>query len=169
MQQRRPATDLHQTFVDILGLLEHHRTLVALAENQDRSRRGVARQLQERQNAAELQRRFRGLHPADLGFVLEGLEPDDRLRTWAALDPRQAAEAVVEVDGSVRTWLIGETPHHRLIKIAESLDPDDLAWIADDLPEEVMSDVRASIGEVGRTLLQQADAYPPPAGGGLVS
>ena len=169
MQQRRPATDLHQTFIDITALLEHHRTLEALAENQDRSRRGVARQLQERQNAAELQRRFRGLHPADLGFVLEGLEPDDRLRTWTALDPRQAAEAIVEVDGSVRTWLIGETPHHRLIKIAESLDPDDLAWIADDLPEEVMNDVRASLGEVGRTLLQQADAYPPQSVGRLMS
>ena len=161
MQQRRPANDLHQTFLDITDLLEHHRTLEALADSQDRSQRGVAVQLQQRQNAAELQRRLRGFHPADLGFVLEGLEPDDRLQIWAALEPRQAAEAIVELDASVRAWLIGETPKHRLIKIAEALDPDDLAWISDDLPEDVMRQVRESLGEIDRTLLQQADAYPP--------
>ena len=82
MPQRRPATDLHQTFLDIADLLEHYRTLEALAESQDRSQRGVALQLQQRQNAAGLQRRLRGLHPADLGYVLEGLEPAERLQIW---------------------------------------------------------------------------------------
>ncbi len=70
---------------------------------------------------------------------------------------------------SVRAWLIGETPNHRLIKIAEALDPDDLAWISDDLPEDVMRQVRESLGEVDRTLLQQADAYPPQSVGRLMS
>ena len=152
----------------MIDLLEHHRTLEALAEGQDRSQRGVALQLQQRQNTAELQRRTRGLHPADLGFVLEGLEPEDRLRIWNALDPRQAAEAIVEVDASVREWLVGETPKHRLVKIAEALDPDDLAWISDDLPEDVMSLVRGSLGEIDRTLLQQADAYPAQSVGRLM-
>jgi magnesium transporter len=169
MQLRKPSTDLHQTFLDITDLLEHHRTLEALAESQDRSQRGVAVQLQQRQNAAELQRRLRGFHPADLGFVLEGLEPDDRLRIWNALEPREAAEAILEVDASVRGWLIGETPNHRLIKIAETLDPDDLAWISDDLPDDVMRQVRESLGEIDRTLLQQADDYPPQSVGRLMS
>ena len=167
--QRRPANDLHQTFLEITDLLEHHRTLEALAESQDRSQRGVAVQLQQRQNAADLQRRVRGLHPADLGFVLEGLEPEDRLRIWTALEPRQAAEAIVELDASVRAWLVGETPKNRLIRIAEALDPDDLAWISDDLPEDVMRQVRESLGEVDRTLLQQADAYPAQSVGRLMS
>lgn len=167
--QQRPATDLHQTFLDITDLLEHHRTLEALAESQDRSQRGVPLQLQQRQNAADLQRRLRGLHPADLGFVLEGLEPEDRLRIWTALEPRQAAEAIVEVDASVRAWLIGETPKRRLCTIGEALDPDDLAWISEDLPEDVMRQVRQSLGELDRTLLQQADAYPPQSVGRLMS
>src|ERR1700752_2724282 len=106
MPQRRPATDLHQTFLDIADLLEHYRTLEALAESQDRSQRGGALQLQQRQNAAGLQRRLRGLHPAGLGYVLEGLEPAERLQIWTALDPRQAAETILEVDASVRQWLI---------------------------------------------------------------
>jgi magnesium transporter len=167
--QRRPANDLHQTFLGITDLLEHHRALEALAESQDRSHRGVAVQLQQRQNAAELQRRMRGLHPADVGFLLEGLEPEDRLRIWTALEAGQAAEALVELDASVRAWLVGKTPKSRLTRIAEALDPDDLSWISDDLPEDVIRQVRASLGEVDRTLLQQADAYPAQSVGRLMS
>src|SRR5262245_8244942 len=140
MPQRRPATDLHRTFDDIATLLEHHRTLVTLAVGQDRTQRGVAAQLQQRQNAVDLQRAVRGLHPADLAFVLEGLEIDDRLQIWTALEPAQAAEAMVELDPTVRGSLIAETDRGRLVKIAAALDPDDLAYVADDLPDEVMQD-----------------------------
>ena len=91
MPPRRPAHDLHRTFDDISTLLEHHRSLIALASKQDRAQRGVAVQLQQRQNVVELQRSLRGLHPADLAFVLEGLEPEDRLQIWTAVEPTQAA------------------------------------------------------------------------------
>jgi magnesium transporter len=169
MPPRRPAHDLPRTFDDIATLLEHHRSLLALARGQDRTQRGVAVQLQQRQNAAELQRSVKGLHPADLAYVLEGLEPDDRLQIWTSLEAAQAAEAFVELDGSVRAWLVGETDRQRLVKIASTLDPDDLAWISGDLPDEVMREVRASLGEIDRTLLQQADAYPPQSVGRLMS
>ncbi len=168
MPPRRPATDLHRTFDDIATLLEHHRTLVTLAVGQDRSQRGVAAQLQQRQNAVDLQRAVRGLHPADLAFVLEGLEIDDRLQIWNALEPAQAAEAMVELDATVRGSLIAETGRGRLVKIAAALDPDDLAYVADDLPDDVMREVRASLGEIDRTLLQQADEYPPQSVGRLM-
>jgi magnesium transporter len=169
MSDRRPAADLHQTFDEIAALLEHHRALEALARGQDRSQRGVAVQLQQRQNVVDLQRRMRGLHPADLAFVLEGLEPEDRLQIWNALETAQAAETLVELDASVRAWLVDQTDPHRLVKIAAALDPDDLAWISDDLPEEIMRDVRQMLGEVDRKLLQQADEYPPQSVGRLMS
>jgi magnesium transporter len=69
----------------------------------------------------------------------------------------------------VRAWIIGETDRARLVKIAASLDADDLAYISEDLPEEVMNDVRASLGELDRTLLQQADTYEPQSVGRLMS
>ena len=169
MSDRRPAADLHQTFDEIEALLEHHRALETLARGQDRTQRGVAVQLQQRQNVVELQRRLRGLHPADLAFVLEGLEPEDRLQIWEALETGQAAEAMVELDASVRAWLIDQTDPHRLVKIVAALDPDDLAWISGDLPDEIMRDVRQMLGEVDRKLLQQADEYPAQSVGRLMS
>src|SRR5262245_64553631 len=109
MQTRKPAVNLHHTLEEIAAMLEHHRALETLARGQDAAGRGVADQLQRRQNEAELQRRVRDLHPADLAFVLENLPPGEREHAWAALDAGQAAEALVELDEAARGWAIDQT------------------------------------------------------------
>ena len=169
MPTHKPAVNLQDTFDEIAALLEHHRALMTLANRQDTTQRGVAEQLQQRQNAVDLRRRVSGLHPADLAAVLNRLASEDRLSIWAALDARQAAEIMVELDAPARAWLIDRTDRHRLTRVASNCDPDDLAWISDELPEDVMRDVRKSLGEVDRQLLQQADAYPANSVGRLMS
>ena len=67
--------NLPNTMEEIAAMLEHHRALETLARRQDAAGRGVADQLQRRQNEAVLQRRVRDLHPADPAFVLESLPP----------------------------------------------------------------------------------------------
>ena len=169
MQTRKPAVNLHHTLEEIAAMLEHHRALETLARRQDAAGRGVADQLQRRQNEAELQRRVRDLHPADLAFVLENLPPEAREHAWAALDASQAAEALVELDEAARAWAIDQTDERRLTRIVSNLDPDDLAWIADELPAHVMEQVRRSLDEAERQLLQQTDTLPPNTVGRLMS
>ena len=169
MQTRKPAVNLPNTMEEIAAMLEHHRALETLARRQDAAGRGVADQLQRRQNEAVLQRRVRDLHPADLAFVLESLPPDARADVWAALDATQAAEALVELDGAARAWAINETDERRLTRIVSNLDPDDLAWIADELPDAVMEQVRRSLDEAERHLLQQTDTLPPNTVGRLMT
>ena len=169
MQTRRPAVNLHETVAQTAALLEHHRALETLARNQDAAGRGVADILQRRQNEAELQRRVRALHPADLAVVLESLPSDDRQQVWNALEATQAAETLVELDPAARSRIIDRTDERRLIRIASALDPDDLAWIADDLPDGVMHHVRQSLDEAERHLLQQTDTLPPNTVGRLMS
>ena len=169
MQTRKPAVNLPNTMEEIAAMLEHHRALETLARRQDAAGRGVADQLQRRQNEAVLQRRVRDLHPADLAFVLESLPPDARADVWAALDATQAAEALVELDGAARAWAIDETDERRLTRIVSNLDPDDLAWIADELPDAVMEQVRRSLDEAERHLLQQTDTLPPNTVGRLMT
>ena len=127
MQTRRPAVNLQETVAQTAALLEHHRALETLARNQDAAGRGVADVLQWRQNEAELQRRVRALHPADLAVVLESLPSDDRQQVWNALEATQAAETLVELDPAARSRIIDRTDERRLIRIASALDPDDLA------------------------------------------
>jgi magnesium transporter len=169
MQTRKPAINLHHTLEEIAAMLAHHRALETLARRQDTAGRGVADQLQRRQNEAELQRRVRDLHPADLAFVLENLPSDARGQVWSALDAGQAAEALVELDDAARAWAIDRTDVRRLTRLVAHLDPDDLAWIAEELPDEVMEQVRRSLDEAERTLLQQADTLPPNSVGRLMS
>jgi magnesium transporter len=169
MQTRRPAVNLSHTLEEIAAMLAHHRALETLARRQDAARRGVADQLQRRQNEAELQRRVRDLHPANLAFVLENQPPDGRAQLWAALDVSQAAEALVELDEAARAWAIDQTDERRLTRIVSSLDPDDLAWITDELPASVMEQVRRSLDEAERHLLQQTDTLPPNTVGRLMS
>jgi magnesium transporter len=169
MQTRKPAVNLHETVAETAALLEHHRALETLARKQDAAGRGVADILQRRQNDAELQRRVRALHPADLAYVLESLPSDDRQQVWNALEASQAAEALVELDPAARSRIVDRTDERRLIRIASALDPDDLAWIADDLPDSVMHHVRQSLDEAERHLLQQTDTLPPNTVGRLMS
>jgi magnesium transporter len=169
MQTRKPAVNLHHTLEEIAAMLEHHRALETLARRQDAAGRGVAGPLQRRQNEAELQRRVRDLHPADLAFVVESLPPEAREHAWAALDASQAAEALVELDEAARAWAIDQTDERRLTRIVSCLDPDDLAWIAEELPAPVMEQVRRSLDEADRQLLQQTDTLPPNTVGRLMS
>ncbi|HKY21902.1 MAG TPA: magnesium transporter [Vicinamibacterales bacterium] len=169
MPTRKPSVNLQETFDEIAAMLDHHRALLTLARGQDASQRGVGALLQERQNSVELRRRLRGVHPADLAAVLTGLPPDSRLQIWTSLDARQAAEVMVELDASARAWLVDQTDRHRLTKIASNFDPDDLAWVSEELPDEVMRDVKRSLDEIDRNLLQQADAYPYNSVGRLMS
>jgi magnesium transporter len=171
MQTRKPAVNLHETVEQIAAMIEHHRALETLARRQDTATagRGVADILQRRQNEAELQRRVRDLHPADLAFVLDTLPPEDRLQVWRALDVQQAAEMLVELDAATRTWVIDQSDERRLTRVASALDPDDLAWIAEELPAGVMEQVRQTLDEAERHLLQQTDTLPPHTVGRLMS
>src|SRR5687768_13903527 len=121
MQERRIAANLRQTLDEMTELLQHHRALEALARRQDTPQRGIVEQLQRRQNQVELQRRVSPLHLADLAFVLGSMPHDDRLLIWAALDSRQAAEVLVELEPSARTSLIAQTERRRLKEIASHL------------------------------------------------
>ena len=65
-----PDTRLQNSLADILRLLERHRVLDSLAKQEGR-RRDMLENLQHRQNLAELSRRLRTMHAADIAYVLE--------------------------------------------------------------------------------------------------
>ena len=91
-------------------LLDKHRVLETLAHRQEGPKRDLLESLQHRQNLAELSKRVRAMHGADLAFVLEALPPDDRRLVWEQASPEQAGRAFVEVSGVVREWLVEATP-----------------------------------------------------------
>lgn len=169
MSVRKPETDLHRTLSDVMQLLERNRVLEDLAHRQETPNREVVERLQQKQNMVEVQRRIRNLHPADLAFVLESLPRDDRLTLWDQIESSDAAEALVEMDPAVRDALIDVTDHARLQRIIARLDLDDLAWIADEVPADIIEKVRGTLAATDRQLLEQSIAYPERSVGELMT
>ncbi len=141
MATHQPEDRLQQSFEDIARLLERHRVLEALAHQQDSPRRDLIEQLQHRQNVAELGKRLRLMHAADIAHVLEGLPLDDRTMVWREVAPEQAGDVFVDV----RHVLRGGVPLPVLL-VSEPATP-----ITDLMREQVvifnpMDDARSAVG-----------------------
>jgi magnesium transporter len=134
----RPESRLQQSLDEVTRLLEKHRVLETLTHRQEGPKRDLLESLQHRQNLVELHKRLRTMHAADVAFVLEALPPEDRQTVWEDVEPDQAGLVFVEVSSAVREWLVERTPHDTLVALLTTLDPEDLGYISEELPPEVL-------------------------------
>lgn len=169
MFNRRREADLRQMLEEVTRLLERYHALEEWAHRQETPNRDLVEQLQHRQNTADLQRRVRALHPADLAYLLESLPREERILIWREADATQSAEALVEVGQAVRDALIGATDRRHLVEILCTLDLDDLAWLAESVPEDILREVARSLGDIDQSLLEQTIAYPDDSVGQLMT
>jgi magnesium transporter len=159
----------HEHVAAVHHLLEKHRLLEQVARRQPTPRSELLEQMQHRQNLVELQKRLRGLHPADVAHLLEGLPPDERLLVWGELPVRFAGQALVEVGLDIRRALIEVTTHERLVTALRELDPDDLRYLSESLPDAVVEEVSASLDARDRSWIEQRRLYPEGSAARLMS
>lgn len=159
MANVRSEARLQASVGDIRRLLDRHRVLDVLAARQEGPKRTLLEDLQHRQNTAELQRHVRGMHPADVAVVLEALPPDDRRSVWDQVTEEQAARVFVEVDAVVRESLVGVTPDDAMVRLLTSLDPEDLAYVSDAVPADVLARVSSAFESADRTVFEDSRLY----------
>ena len=150
---------LQRAIDDVTRLLERHRLLEQLAQRQEGPRRDLVEQLQHRQNLVELHRHLRSMHPADVGFLLEALPPDERRMVWEQLTPEHAGRVLMEMPPTVSESLIAATNHRDLVGLLLTLDPEDIAFIADALPAGVRDAVSRELESGDRIAFDQASRY----------
>src|SRR5688572_496679 len=155
----RSEARLRQSLEDVTRVLEKHRVLDTLAHRQEGPKRDLLESLQHRQNLAELNKRVRAMHGADLAFVLEALPPDDRRLVWEQASAEQAGLAFVEVAGVVREWLVEATVHDFLVKLLLTLDPEDLGYVSDSIPPEVLDRVSRALASADRQAFEESIQY----------
>jgi len=109
------------------------------------------------------------LSPAEIGNLLESLPPGKRAIVWGLVDPEDDGEVLVHVGEDVRESLLAEMDPDEIIAAAETLDIDDLAELADDLPDTVIDEVLKSMDRENRERLEQALAYPEDSAGRLMN
>src|SRR5918912_3155377 len=90
---------------------------------------------------AELRARLDALHPADIAYILEALPLDERLAVWDLVKADRDGEILLEVSEAVRESLIASMDSEELVAAAETLETDEIADLAPDLPEDVIQDV----------------------------
>lgn len=123
-------------------------------------RQKLIEQLLAKQQGAALSTRLDGLHPADIAYILEALPREERLIIWDLVRAERDGEILVEVSDAVRETLIASMDREELVAAAETLDTDELAMLASDLPEEVVEEVSEGLTIEEREQLRAAMSYP---------
>lgn len=105
------------------------------------------------------------LHAADLGDVLESLDPIERLDLVRMLGDRFDYSALTEVDESVRIEIMDELPNADIARGVSGLDNDDAVAILEDLEQEDRDEVLAKLPTFERLSLKRSLDFPEESAG----
>jgi len=131
-------------------------------------KKALVEHLVHRQHLHELKAILDRLHPADIAYILEALPLADRLTVWDGVKADRDGEILIEVSDAVRETLIASMNREELVDAVESLETDEIAAIADDLPADVVDEVRESLTSEERAQLRASMSYPDDSVGALM-
>jgi magnesium transporter len=115
-----------------------------------------------------LRARLERMHPADIAHILEALPPEERQQAWDLVKADRDGEILLEVSDAVRESLIATMDSRELVAAAETLEADELADIAGDLPPAVVEEVVRSLSAEERGQLRAALSFPEGSVGALM-
>ena len=159
---------LEASLKQVQTLLAKMRLVEELVHKQGGARHELVENLVHKQNLAELKKRLDELHPADVAYILESLPLADRLLVWEQVRADRDGEILLEASDAVRESLIASMDNAELLAAAESLDTDEIADIASDLPHDVIQELLISLDAQKRARLQSALAFPEDTVGALM-
>jgi magnesium transporter len=119
-------------------------------------------------NRPALTRLAGDLHEADLGGIIEALDPEERPRLVAIMGAEFDFTALREVEDSVREDLLEEISNEAIAKGVRDLDSDDAVYILEDLEPEDKREVLANLPGPERVALERSLDYPEDSAGRLM-
>jgi magnesium transporter len=164
----RDTDAMHRHLRDVERLLGHLRLADDLVHRQKMPHRDLVESITHRQNLGRLRRKLDRLHPADIACVLESLPLEDRLFVWDLVKADKDGDILLEVSDPVRETLLGTMDPEEIKAAAETLDADELADLAPDLPPGIMQDVLASLDQEEQDQVRAAMSYPEGTVGALM-
>src|SRR5260221_7737136 len=167
-QARLEIEDLQQTLRDVQELLLRQKLVEDLVHRQEMAKHGLVEQLVHKQHLTELRAKLDRLHPADVAFILEALPLQERQAVWELVKADRDGEILLEVSDAVRESLIASMDSRELVAAAETLEADEIADIAPDLPEGVIEEVVRALPAEERERLRAALSYPEGSVGALM-
>lgn len=105
------------------------------------------------------------VHEADVGDLLEHLEPDDRTKLIALLGADFDFTALVEVDDTVREEILEELPAETVAEGVRELNSDDAVYILEDLPSDERAEILEQLPTTERVALARSLDCPEGSAG----
>jgi magnesium transporter len=160
-QARLEIEDLQQNLRDVQELLLRQKLAEDLVHRMEggAAHGPAAERLTQQPHLAELRAKLDTLHPADVAYILDALPLDERLAVWDLVKADRDGEILLEVSDAVRESLIASMDSRELVAAAETLDADEIADIAADLPEGVIEEVVRALPMEERERLRAALSY----------
>lgn len=125
----------------------------------------------KRQYQQRIRQRINQLHDADIAHIIESLPIDERLSIWTQIPLKNRGDILLQLTEPVRESLIDSMPDKDLIIAAENLDSDEIADLADlaqNLPDQVVDKIIASLSEEQSLQFENALSYPEGSVGSLM-
>lgn len=170
MQEPRKSLDILEDHLNhVRKQLQKHRVVESMVHEPDPGKHVLIESLVHRQNLADLCNRLARLHIADVAYIVENLDPAERAMAWEQLSEQRRGEVLLEASESVRQQLLTTMPRERLLAVLRKLDPDDLAYLADDLSEDVLKECLQSLSADERAQLETSLVYAEDSVGALMS
>ncbi|HEU4922901.1 MAG TPA: magnesium transporter, partial [Burkholderiales bacterium] len=164
---RLEVEDLQYNLREVQALLQKQKMIGGLDEGEQMPSQDQIERAQKR-HLAELRTKLDRLHPADIAYILEALPPEERLGVWDLVKADRDGEILVEVSDAVRESLIEAMDSRELVAAAETLEADELADIAPDLPHSVIAEVVQALPVEERERLRAALSFSEGTVGALM-
>jgi magnesium transporter len=169
METPKSQEELNESIAFIRDLISKQKLVENMVHSHDTRQQKLVESLVHRQHLTSLQNKLKRLHTADVADILESLPLEDRLMVWVQVKEKRGGEVLLEVTDAVRQQLIGSMSNEELLTVLEQMDGDDLAYIADDIPEQVLQARLQSLTREDQHWLRNAMIYEEDTAGYLMS
>lgn len=159
---------LEEHLEQVQSLLARQKLVEELVHRQGGPKQDLVENLVHKQNLAELQKKLEELHPADVAYILEALPLNERLLVWNLVKAERDGEILLEASDAVRESLIARMDNQELLAAAGTLDTDEIADLAPDLPKDVIQELLTTLDTQKRSRLQSALSFPEDTVGALM-
>jgi len=170
--RRLDPEDAQLALQELQAILKRQEVVDAIAqrqnEDEDEDASNLLEGMLQRQHEDEIRQIVNVLHPADIAFILESLPVQQRQAVWHLVGQEHDADVLLEVEDWVRESLIESMDHEDLIAATETMDADEIADIAPDLPPDVIAEVQKGLTDAERAQLIEAMGYPEDTVGAIM-
>ncbi|MBM4190259.1 MAG: magnesium transporter, partial [Betaproteobacteria bacterium] len=150
----------------VMNIIARQKLVESLVHKQEGPRHDLVETLVHKQNLVELQKKLDTLHPADVAYILEALPLEERLLVWDLVKAERDGDILLEVSDAVRESLIEAMDNRELVAAAASLDTDEIADLAPDLPKDVVQELMKSLDQAKRAQVESSLSYDEKSVGG---